>query len=493
MTPTSGPPIRGDAAGSRAVGHALDVRPRRRRGLHSALETIAFALIVWLLVTRCDIAVFKIPTSSMEPTLFGDNSERYPGTSGDRIVVVFQYPLDAKREFIKRIALLPNESGRIERGDVWAGSGEWKGDEPPPLHPARKRRPVREQLYVPVYPPTSSDAAAAAGSPSDWWRAVEGGAGTWQVTRHGQLVYEGDGPDAEHQPGLSSRAYGFPIRDLDREDRDPRRASGDYFLVPDVRVRCRVTADASAEIELAWSPGDGRRHALRLASDGRAPSAATTATATKTLACALVPGKPVDCELESVDGDLHAWVDGDEVAVIRDEIELAEAIRLEGVGEGGVAASLTVSARGGRVLFGDVRVDHDVYYTNYRAEGNRPKAGETLRLGPDDYFVLGDNTRRSSDSRKWRANGVALKDGSRITWDSMSAWRYVTVRGVPMKEVTDVDGIARRWAAIDEDGAEIHSIPMPFVARDRIVGRAWFAFTFGSRPGAAPARVRFVH
>jgi signal peptidase I len=510
MTPTSGPPIRGDAAGPRSGGRAVPgARRSRPPGLHSSLETVAFFFILLLLVMRCDFAPYKIPTRSMEPTLFGDNSERYPHTPGDRIlvdrwayvfrgparwdVVVFRYPLDATREFIKRVALLPNESGRIERGDVWAGSGAWKNDKPPTLHPARKRRPVREQLYVPVYPPVQPASNAASGSPSDWWPAVEGGPGRWQVERHGRLVYEGDGPDADHAAGLASRTYGFPIRDLDRDDKDPRQSFGDYFLVPDVRVRCRVTADAPAEVELAWSPGDGRRHTLRLASDGRAPSAATTTTSTKPLARALVPGKAVDVELESVDGDLHAWVDGDELAVIRDEIELDEAIRLEGLGEGGALPSLTLSARGGRVVLGDVRVDHDVYYTNYRAESNRPKEGQTLRLGPDDYFVLGDATRHSSDSRKWTANGVSLKDGTKIAWDWQSTWSPVTVHGVPMKEVTDVEGVTRRWAAADEDNVGIDSIPMPFVKRDRMVGRAWLAFTFGRRPGESSSRVRFVH
>ena len=94
--------------------------------------------------------MFKIPTPSMAPTLFGDDSSEHPGTPGDHIlvdkcayllhdperwdVVVFRYPLDWSRNFIKRVAVVAGEWFRIERGDVWAGASEHD------LHPTRKPR-----------------------------------------------------------------------------------------------------------------------------------------------------------------------------------------------------------------------------------------------------------------------------------------------------------------------------------------------------------------
>ena len=82
-------------------------------GVRDNLEAIAFALVLALLLRHFCIEVFKIPTGSMEPTLFGDNSATHPTTAGDRIIVdklayvfrgplrwevaVFHYPLDWSR------------------------------------------------------------------------------------------------------------------------------------------------------------------------------------------------------------------------------------------------------------------------------------------------------------------------------------------------------------------------------------------------------------
>ena len=61
--------------------------------------------------------------------------------------------------------------------------------------------------------------------------------------------------------------------------------------------------------------------------------------------------------------------------------------------EGRSSSPVQFSARGGRVDVGNVRLSRDVYLT--------PKRSEPVRLLSDEFFVLGDNSPVSVDSRVW--------------------------------------------------------------------------------------------
>jgi len=287
---------------------------------------------------------------------------------------------------------------------------------------------------------------------------------------------------------------GFPIRDTWRADTDPRGLT-DGLPVPDVRLRATVVAAGPAEVELSWVPGDGRRHVLRVASAGLEPSAARTRTKTQTLDAVLVPDRAMRLELESVDGDLRAWIDGKESSILVDELPMADAERIEDPIGAVDPQELSIRMRGAAVKIRDLRVDHDLYYTNHRTDsGFVPMAGETLTLPDDGYFMLGDNTRRSSDSRRWTAAGRKLKDGTEIWWEWSTMPKWVTKDGKTWNEVVDVEGVTRRWLDDDRDPeASSLSKRMPTVARDRIVGRAWFALVFWPLKGQSLERIRFIH
>ena len=476
------------------------------------VEAFAFAIVLALLLRHFCLEVFKIPTPSMEPTLFGESSTTHPGTDGDRILVdkfayltsdperwdvlVFHYPLDWSRHFIKRCVGLPGERLRIVRGDPWVAPGSSvRAGEEPVLHPARKPRSVREQLYVPVWPPRG---AMANERVTDAWRDMSGpGVPPFPApTSATELSWPGNGGKVTADSPWGELRFwpGFPIRDTWRADTDPRGLT-DGLPVPDVRLRATVVAAGPAEVELSWVPGDGRRHVLRVASAGLEPSAARTRTKTQTLDAVLVPDRAMRLELESVDGDLRAWIDGKESSILVDELPMADAERIEDPIGAVDPQELSIRMRGAAVKIRDLRVDHDLYYTNHRTDsGFVPMAGETLTLPDDGYFMLGDNTRRSSDSRRWTAAGRKLKDGTEIWWEWSTMPKWVTKDGKTWNEVVDVEGVTRRWLDDDRDPeASSLSKRMPTVARDRIVGRAWFALVFWPLKGQSLERIRFIH
>lgn len=114
----------------------LKLDPKKKAFIKETFETVATALLLALMIRSFIVQPFKIPTGSMEPTLMpGDRilvsrfsyGLRIPFTfhrfakfqnpqRGD--IIVFNYPEDPKRAFIKRCMGLPQDAIEIRNGDV---------------------------------------------------------------------------------------------------------------------------------------------------------------------------------------------------------------------------------------------------------------------------------------------------------------------------------------------------------------------------------------
>jgi signal peptidase I len=126
-------------------------------------ESLVVAVILALFVRTWVFQAFKIPTGSMEPNLLvGDhlivNKMRFaPIKRGD--VIVFKFPKDPERDFVKRVIGLPGDRIELHRKKVFVNGQPI--DEPyahfiePPSSPdtAPKVDDVREE-YGPVNVPT---------------------------------------------------------------------------------------------------------------------------------------------------------------------------------------------------------------------------------------------------------------------------------------------------------------------------------------------------
>lgn len=98
------------------------------------LEAVVIAIILSFLIITFIVQAFFIPSGSMQPTLKpGDrifvNKFIYHFQDPKRFdIIVFEYPVDPHKKFIKRIIGLPGDTVKIVEGTVYVNGEPLKED-----------------------------------------------------------------------------------------------------------------------------------------------------------------------------------------------------------------------------------------------------------------------------------------------------------------------------------------------------------------------------
>ncbi|MHC4598785.1 MAG: signal peptidase I [Planctomycetota bacterium] len=420
------------------------------------LEAIIVAVIMALVIRHFCVEAFKIPTSSMEPTLFGNHPSE--AIVGDRIlvnkfvyrfsdprrwdVIVFKYPLDRSKNFIKRLIGLPGEEIRL-----WGGNLYVKREAPGTARGwriARKPPRVQKAIWQEIYP-DCLDEEPGYWAPSERadFRAFEGG-GELRALGGGEawLFYRGK---------LHSR-------------RDRNVAYREQLPMGEIRLACRAAVDRGA-LQVDLDLTDIKIRARLPAGEGGA-ALWVDGTQVASSPAHLIPGREATFAFENVDGVLRMEMDGE--------------VLFEHLFDPGTTYSpimrprLRVGVAGGEKLtLKRLTLFRDIFYLEEGRGILREREEDGLRIPEDSYFVLGDNCTSSKDSRLWRRIRFRLLDGREIEGE-YEAGTVDTSRG----EIHLLDTTGVRWHLTRREvtNFEARARFAPFVPRENLIGQAFLVF-----------------
>jgi signal peptidase I len=295
--------------------------------------------------------------------------------------VVFYNPNDPGQAYVKRAIGLPGERVRIEHGDVFVNEKIM-----------RKSFDQLVAMALPVY----DDHAGPTRSIADRW--ISSPEDRWSLTGRCHRVDAGDAPIEHAYQHLDLDARDAPIKD-DNPYNAAHEAEGTE-IVRDLIVRCRLAhqsgpgvvgvtlrLDAYTSFELRLCPESGL---AELMSTG------------KRIAHRLLnpwPGQSRTIQLAHWDQRVGVRLDGKPPW---SDIDL-DAAPLD---SDAVMAPLVLTAQNLRLSADLIRIDRDVHYRSAPRTMIRRAGDDSFPLGQDEYFMLGDNSAVSNDSRSWSITAV---------------------------------------------------------------------------------------
>lgn len=370
---------------------------------------------------------------------------RYPSFNGDRIlvnkfaydlaeperwdVVVFRYPEDAKINYIKRLVGLPGETVSIAAGDIWTSH-----DGQPPRIARKPDRKLLAMLQCVHDAGHVSRDLLAAGWPVAWtdWSAEDGNgwvsrddgrsfaveceAGQSATMRYRHMVPSDEQWETVRAGGtLAGEAEPALITDFQPYN---ALASRPHW-VSDIALET-VLESRSASGQIVFDlveAGEAHRCTIDLSTgEARLSIAGRDATGQPRGQTPVRGEGDWTILFANVDDELTLFVDGRRMVFDGPtgwEQPVREAARAEpratkvAPGDAIVSdlAPVGITATGAQAVVRDMRVLRDVYYltTVLGARGGEFFEKERLDFPLEDgqYFVLGDNSAASKDSRLW--------------------------------------------------------------------------------------------
>ncbi len=383
-------------------------KPKKEKSKHplrDLVEMCVFAIVMALGLKVFALEAYQIPTGSMMPTLMGtqllDRQTQIPNSSiHDRVlvdklsflvrepkrweVVVFRYPLLTYQNYVKRMIGMPDEELMVENGDIWTralGSAD-------PFVIQRKPADLQRRLWKQVFPvPQSGDNPWAGWDPS----------GAHSAEADGSLRFRGKG-SLKFERIKDVYRHGFPESIYWRVPVSGTGSRGSN-LVHDLRLQLAATPDGGAPLhltlqcgpwplELELAPGTGS-YRLRLP-DG----------AVREGSLAMTAGQPVELDLAYWDQHFELQLEaGGAQAAESGDLVLASDERAR---RNGVIVELPA---GGWTLAPPV-IERDIHYlSTLQGDGSLPRSFE---VPEGHYFMMGDNTQNSHDSRDWSSREIQL-------------------------------------------------------------------------------------
>ena len=304
-------------------------------------------------------------------------------------VVAFANPHDGSKMLVKRVVGLPGESVQILHGDVYV-DGQIQ----------RKTLPQQRALAVLVHDAAFQPGQVAA-VPPRWQNEDRGGRWNWANGRFTHPAGCGEGPIDWLTYGHWRRAAGQPdtvcpepVTDTCGYNQTSPRRIEDVHAVNELMLALRL-AEASGPGFLIVRASDGREEfQVRIEPEKRRYQAFHN-------------DKPIPVGGGKLPGAVAGLLV--EVSLFDQQLLVAFDARTAvtwpyGPAEGPPSPTsrpLSIGAQGLEVVVEDLRVYRDVYYTHPIGLEGPSGLQQCVHLGDKEYFVLGDNSAISADSRTW--------------------------------------------------------------------------------------------
>lgn len=350
-------------------------------------------------------------------------------------VVVFKNPLEPKINYIKRLIAKPGETVKLVDGDVYINGKI-----------ARKPQSVQEELWMIIYDndfqpvlPTEK------GFNGHTWRQPYENlpGGKWDMAASGPTVFEHNNSGDFVSRLRYNTTAGNGFRATYAYD-DP--STYEYLPVcSDLLLRCyaEINSQSAFGVRLSkygiayegWVYAAGRMVIARISGEGQM----------EILAEGQIPceHKTTLFRFANVDHMLRL-----EYGNARLEYDLG--LDVESAGADRQNEPVVELAASGNVRLSHIALYRDIHYITQNAK--RATEDEPLTLGKDDYFVCGDNSPYSFDSRLWDRpgrgnNGITYPEGI-VPRDFMvgkavfvhwpGGWRF---RQEPLRWIPSPDGM----------------------------------------------------
>ncbi len=340
-------------------------------------------------------------------------------------VVVFKEPIHAKQNFIKRLVGLPGETVEIVGGDVFING---KIARKPPAIERAMLQLVYNNDHYPI------DAGKMRSDGSIWtnpWRPQKrlGAAGHWTI-KSPVLLYRPSkgqrwGGIAFHHIRLKSDRHRFYL--YNRLAYDDTYNDDSKKIVGDLDVRAVWTpARKGSAMRMTVGQRDNRfqvrwRRTGHVILSRYVPGlrryvavAGPRGDATAQLS-APVAGRRYRVEMSNVDREIRFWVNRSLVLTHRTPWTVRDAQIYLATGKSREMPRVALRVAGPCTI-SHLLLRRDIYYTQMRLEnGNDDQMGtgtdgNPITLGPRQYFMLGDNSTYSADSRAWPHVAHVLAD-----------------------------------------------------------------------------------
>ena len=456
------------------AGSETAVKPKKKAPqmgpVRVNLEAFGVAILAAVLLKWFCIEAFQIPTSSMQPTLMGDTAAGvYDRILVDKLlplirepqrwdITVFGYPLQKNQNYVKRLVGMPGDRLRLAGGNVYQVIDDAGGKRS--YRVERKPDDLQQHMWKNVLPlrsvlrgETKLLGNSLSGSPGRLFREDEAGIAVDLDGSRAVLLFRD--PD---DGGVLDRVWdGYPEA-VARAIRERTPLESPQEIVADLRITAVLTPaqaleEVALEIEVVRPSADRLVFALVVKGDKatlqvRSKDSQQIAAQSPEFACALAAGEATELSFAHVDDQLIALRNGSELLrfetgdhAVRDGCVLPLDNGRLAMKDGKLSLPINqkvtpqIAAKGkGTLRINDLRIDRDQHWT-------QSTAPELIEVPDGHYYMLGDNTLQSIDSRGWTAITVGVDADGNVVPPETPGARLVrgNKRAMPLANAPDRD------------------------------------------------------